>query len=498
MPWRCGGFVTGKSESALFCNQPSVSHGNGTGNPLLLTAMWWHFVNEFYKSTQLASRDIHISSGETFDVVPTQQPTPVALSLVDTDTASGNNMVSDIAAVADIAPARDMAPQSPQICEDTSPFLNRLSKEGRSAFAIWDKFSGFSVFSENFEQITGLPGSLMMGDQWVMALDATNQYQVHRMLEIAAEEGLSSQILVGTVAHAHCPTRHLIMNITPANEQDGRVMALFYDVTVQKQLEEALTKAEISLKKANRSRSAFLSCLSHELRTPLNAIMGFSEMMREGVLGELSHPKYTEYAEHIHSSGSELLGKISNLLDIAALDSGGMAPSFATCSLRDTLVQLREMHTHAAFAKHITISVDAPDHCTLYADKRMLLSALSHLVTNALAHARAKSTLHISAKLQPNDGVIIAVRDKGTGMMPARLSAIREALREEATYFKIDGEGIGLGLSMAKELIARHGGVLSLDSMPNHGTIACCHLPEECIRHAPQLVAASASASNQH
>jgi two-component system cell cycle sensor histidine kinase PleC len=67
--------------------------------------------------------------------------------------------------------------------------------------------------------------------------------------------------------------------------------------------------------------------MSHELRTPLNAIMGFSEMMKSAVFGELGNPTYKEYAKHIHESGNALLGKINDLLDIASMDAGG-------CSLR--------------------------------------------------------------------------------------------------------------------------------------------------------------------
>ncbi|NDF13630.1 MAG: two-component sensor histidine kinase, partial [Proteobacteria bacterium] len=88
-------------------------------------------------------------------------------------------------------------------------------------------------------------------------------------------------------------------------------------------LQNRVKELEAALAVSDRSREAFLSSMSHELRTPLNAIMGFSEMMKEGVFGELENPTYNAYAGHIHESGSSLLGKINDLLDIASLDAGG-------------------------------------------------------------------------------------------------------------------------------------------------------------------------------
>lgn len=467
--------------------------------------MWWHFVDEFYKPTQLARQNIHNYSDRSYDMNPVHvnafdsssdyagEPYGIFEDNLDFIRAGAREAM-------ELAAARDVGLRAPAICEDNlSQFFTRLSQEGKSAFGVWSIDSGFHMFSPNFEDITGIPSSVMNGQQWIMTLDSAHQYQAHRMLEIACEEQLPSQLLVQTAAVSCYPSKYLIMDIKPSQEDDRRVMVLFYDVTVQKQLEEALTKAEVSLKKANRGRSAFLSCMSHELRTPLNAIMGFSEMMRDGVLGEIDHPKYAEYVEHIHDSGSELLTKISTLLDIASLDSGGMAPSPRPSSLLEMLEELRSMHTHAAFASKLTIAMDVSDDVTLHVDPRMVIGALSHIMSNCIKYARKDSTIHISARRQKEDGIVIAVRDRGEGIAPERLSLIREALNAEATYFQMDGEGIGLGLSMAKELAARHGGRISIDSMPKQGTIVCVHIPQECLRDGvPMLEVAGQSLPNRH
>lgn len=449
--------------------------------------MWWTFVHEFYKPTQLATKNMHSYADHPYYNSPR----------TEYEIFEDNLQAIRDAAVA----ASDMAPRAPSICDnnDLQPFLNRLADEGKTAFAIWDNVRGFHGLSGNFEAVTGIPASMMAGGQWIMALTSDNQYQAHRMLEIALEEQLPSQILVQTKAVSEFPSRSLIMEMKPSQKDDRHVMVLFYDVTVQKQLEEALTKAEVSLKKANRGRSAFLSCMSHELRTPLNAIMGFSQMMRDGVLGEVSHPEYSEYINHIHDSGAELLTKISTLLDIAALDSGGMAPTPHNTSLLQILEELRTMHTHAAFASGMTIAVDVKEDTQLHIDGRMMMGALSHIIANSIKYGRKDSTIHISARVQKDDGIVIAVRDRGEGLSPTRLSAIREALKAEATYFQMNGDGIGLGLSMAKELMQRQGGRVTIDSMPAQGTIVCLHVPQEALREsADTLLAAHAQSLPAH
>ncbi len=455
--------------------------------------MWWHFVDQFYKPSQLATVNVHSNAVRKYQDVspPLSSHSPEfeiyeqelarieqLRSLLPINSASSCVTALSSAATASVTNPRSMEPQEAH--------LARLAREGKTAFGVWQSGQGFVACSENFEDITGIPGGMMMADQWMMALDSACQYQAHRMLEIACEEALPSQILVHTRAFDSVPSRALMMEIKPS-DQERQTLVLFYDVTVQKQLEEALTRAEVSLKKANRGRSAFLSCMSHELRTPLNAIMGFSQMMREGVLGEIGHETYHEYVNHIHDSGAELLNKISTLLDIAALDSGGMMPQPRPSSLLEVMEDLRGMHTHAAFARKLTIALDVTEDIRLHCDPRMLSAAMSHVMQNCLRYARENSTIHLSMKRQKNDGVLIAIRDRGPGIDAEKLGLIREALAAEATYFQMNGDGIGLGLSMAKELMARQNGRLSIDAMKNQGTIVCLHIPEEAVLETPQV-----------
>jgi two-component system cell cycle sensor histidine kinase PleC len=195
------------------------------------------------------------------------------------------------------------------------------------------------------------------------------------------------------------------------------------------------------------------------------------------VFGELGNKTYTDYARYIHDSGSNLLGKINDLLEIASMDAVGLALEEGPTSLSDLLSEVVEMHSHTAFMRLQQLKLDCPFPIQLHADRSKLICAISHLVTNALRHSADGSPITISVRVQTDDGVIISVRDAGEGIPTAQLSTILNALAAEDTYYNIECGGIGLGLSLAKELTQRHGGRMMVDSIRHRGTVVSLILP---------------------
>jgi two-component system cell cycle sensor histidine kinase PleC len=227
--------------------------------------------------------------------------------------------------------------------------------------------------------------------------------------------------------------------------------------------------------------------MSHELRTPLNAIMGFSEMMSTGVFGELNNPTYVEYAKHIHDSGRALLGKINDLLDIASMNAGGLQLEENEFTLHSMLSEVVEMHTHHAFSRQQQLKLDCTGAVTISADRAKLICAVSHLLSNALRHSATGAEIVLSVRVRADEGVIISVRDAGEGIAQAQLQVIRNAFNAEVAYFNIECGGIGLGLSLTKELAARHGGRVMIDSVRHRGTVVSMILPaSRVIRGLPK------------
>jgi len=242
-------------------------------------------------------------------------------------------------------------------------------------------------------------------------------------------------------------------------------------------LAQRLHKMQHALAVSDRGRSAFLSSMSHELRTPLNAIMGFADMMKSGVFGPVDNPTYAQYVTHIHDSGAQLLAKINDLLDIASMDADELKLDEHECVLADIAAELLGIHSHKAFERQQTIHLDVPKEITLIADRSKLLCALSHFTTNALRHTVDGGEITIRARIQADDGLIISMHDAGEGIGEQQLAMIRDALQAEIAYEHVECGGIGLGLSLSKELAQRHGGRLMIDSMRRRGTVVSMILP---------------------
>lgn len=369
--------------------------------------------------------------------------------------------------------------KSPEVAVSTSDYdyLRRLSSDGIHAFGLWSEEEGFSQFSENFDRITGLTYEECIGHDWIHFIHHTQQYAVNEAL-LNALEGKDGSCLVQARRLKESAKEHwLRMDIKAASEECPHVMVMFCDLTEQKALEEALQETKSALEVSERSRSAFLSSMSHELRTPLNAIMGFSEMMKSAVFGDLGNATYQEYAKHIHESGNMLLTKINDLLDIASMEAGGLEIEEGDFMLAAMLDEALEIHSHHAFERQQKLHLDCPYRLQILGDRAKLMCAVIHLIANAIRHSDQKAEIKLKVRIQADEGVIISVHDSGEGIPEAQLANIRRALESESTYLNIEPGGIGLGLSVAKELAYRHGGRVMIDSFRHRGTVVSLILP---------------------
>lgn len=428
--------------------------------------MWWFFVRDFYRA------------GEGNPAAPSQQNSPTAFAR---STASYSPHTAQQFATYSGEPAPAITATSleePKAGSLTS-YLQRLSVEGEQAFGLWDSDSGFSVFSANFDRITQLSSALCAGHDWIACIHSQHQYALNEALLNAEAEGRSAQCLVQARNDEDAPWCWLLVDVKPPTPRQHAVMVMIRNITEQHALEEALKQTEAALAVSERGRSAFLSSMSHELRTPLNAIMGFSEMMKSGVFGPLDNKTYQQYAEHIHDSGKLLLNKVADLLDIASMDAGSMDMEESECNARELLREVMEMHSHAAFERSQNLKLDCTHSITLTGDRAKLVCVLSHFVSNALRHSADGAEVTLTARAVAHDGIIFSVRDQGEGIAPRQLETIRSALQADNAYLNMEPGGIGLGLSLSRELAARHGGRVLVDSIRHRGTVVSLILPQE-------------------
>ncbi len=236
-------------------------------------------------------------------------------------------------------------------------------------------------------------------------------------------------------------------------------------------LEEAREKAE----EASRLKSAFLATVSHELRTPLNGILGFAELLKL----ELNDPEQQEYAAIIHRSGEHLQRLVSEILDLAKIESGEMSFHYAPVALasfiEESLAGHRSSAAEKGLALHCELAADLPER--LLTDATRLRQLLNNLLSNAL-----KFTDHGSVTLRvapAADGMIaFAVSDTGPGIAPEHLETVFEKFKQLESFLTREHGGSGLGLAIVRQLSEHMGGRVTLESSVGVGSTFTIYLPQ--------------------
>ena len=249
------------------------------------------------------------------------------------------------------------------------------------------------------------------------------------------------------------------------------------DVTEKFEQDRALRVALRQAEIANRMKATFLAAMSHELKTPLNAVLGFSEIIRDEVLGPVGHDAYRDYAGDIHRSGTRLLSIINDVLDVSRLEGG-----LLTIDARPEDVQgLAEQAIKQA--RGITqdkrqIEIDVPDDMPLLlVDPRRISQALGNLLANALKFTPEAGQVRVVVTRAADGGALLMVEDTGIGMAEETIAAALEPFRQLDGSLARRFEGAGLGLSIAKALAELHGGSLSVKSAVGEGTTVTIALP---------------------
>lgn len=227
------------------------------------------------------------------------------------------------------------------------------------------------------------------------------------------------------------------------------------------------------------NKSAFLANVSHELRTPLNAIIGFSEIIREKMFGEIRGPgvdRYNGYVDDIHRSSTHLMKLINDLLDLSRVDAGRFNLELEEISLDDVIDDVVLMTLMQASEKNIALEFDIPKPMqTFTADGRLLAQVLINLVANGIKYTPVGGRIDVCARVH-GQRLTISVRDDGPGISEADIA------RVTTPYFgKGPGAtgqmGTGLGLSVSKSIMETHLGGLSIENGSEGGTQATIWLP---------------------
>ena len=245
-------------------------------------------------------------------------------------------------------------------------------------------------------------------------------------------------------------------------------------VALTANLRQATSEAE----EANRAKSEFLAHMSHELRTPLNSILGFSEIIRDGVMGKCEPKAYAEYAGIINQSSQHLLGLIEGLLDLSRIEVKKLELEEEEIELGpmiDLAVTLIEEN-----AARNGISVDvrhATSEVTILADARRMRQMLLNLLDNAVKFSDPGGEIKVATLLFGNGDLSISIGDQGRGIPERDLGAILEPFHRGTIGSYNATTGVGPGLSIVQALIKMHEGSLQIESEVSKGTTVQLRFP---------------------
>jgi len=224
------------------------------------------------------------------------------------------------------------------------------------------------------------------------------------------------------------------------------------------------------LEAASRHKSEFLANMSHELRTPLNAVIGFSEILREEMFGELND-RQLEYVGDVLDAGRHLLSLINDVLDLTKVEAGYMELELTDVSLSEILKSGLTMHEERATRGALTLGLEVePEEIVLQADERKLRQVVFNLLSNAVKFTPPGGRVSVSAQLT-NSVVQVAVADTGPGIDDDEHESIFEVFQQgRRGTVAVRPEGSGLGLPLARRLVELHGGRLWVESAQGRGT----------------------------
>jgi two-component system, cell cycle sensor histidine kinase PleC len=274
--------------------------------------------------------------------------------------------------------------------------------------------------------------------------------------------------LLGVVANLHAQTSRLLF------------------------LEDHKDKLIADLQASNRAKSDFLANMSHELRTPMNAILGFSEVIKDEVMGPNHQPLYKSYAADIHASGSHLLGLINDILDLSKIEAGKFELNESLIDAREVVEETVRILRLRAASKEISLINEFPAGIKVWGDASAMRQISLNLASNALKFTPQGGTVRWTVEATVA-GPAFCIQDSGCGIRPEDIARVFESFGQGRHDVASKEKGTGLGLPIVRGLARAHGGDVTMTSELGKGTKVFVTLDPARIREVPDALRAAAA-----
>ena len=326
-----------------------------------------------------------------------------------------------------------------------------------------------------------------------------------------AEAGINRVLAEGKVTNYELTARArngtltvVSYNATTFHDRDRVLQGVFAaarDVTELKRFEHTLQQKNAELEDANRMKSEFLANMSHELRTPLNAIIGFSEVLKDGLIGEMTEQQ-RGFITDIFGSGKHLLLLINDILDLSKVEAGKMLLDLELLHVHELLDNSLAIIREKAGTRNIRLTLDATQSLgSMFADSRKVKQIVYNLLSNAVKFSADGGQVTLGARVVPrsqvgqlarrtwagrscpvadnefSDFLELSVTDRGIGISEDGLEKLFQPFSQIDSGLGRKFEGTGLGLAMVKLLAELHGGSVAAESAVGEGSGFTVWLP---------------------
>ena len=351
-----------------------------------------------------------------------------------------------------------------------------------SNFTIYDKQGRIEYINEYGLALSNLKVSDAVGkrEEEIFPPEVTDSYLSVLKKTFATRESQSTECLINYPNDS----RYVIYHFVPTLDENNniyKVLGIAYDITERKQAEEKLKVAIKRAEEYDLLKSAFLANISHEIRTPLNAIMGFAQMIRKNYTGDEQLANYTDI---IMLSSNQLLEIIREMIEISQLVSGKSNINRSVFSLTELLQELfnnYQLLEEGRISQGVLFKLDkVPDekHDMIETDREKLVQIMRNLLSNAFKFT-FKGSVSFGVKMS-NPGIWhFYVQDTGIGIEEDKLEVIFDIFRRGDESFTRQYGGVGLGLTISRELVNLLQGEIWVESKCGKGSIFNFMLPEK-------------------
>jgi signal transduction histidine kinase len=240
-----------------------------------------------------------------------------------------------------------------------------------------------------------------------------------------------------------------------------------------------LETANTRLKDLDRMKSQFLSHCSHELRTPLTSIKGFTENMLHGMVGPLAERQHL-YLTRISANANRLTRMIGDLLDLSRIEAGTVRLAHQSVSLPSLLDDITQEFMPLTQPKNQELVLETTgEDVTIWGDPDRLHQIVTNLVHNAHKFTPEHGRIVVAASADPPNHILLSITDSGPGIPQEALAHLFQAFYQAHRRPEIGTEGLGLGLSIVKQLVELHGATITVESTVGAGTTFCIRFPKD-------------------